>query len=156
MKKWKKVVLWAVGLVAVVLVAVAAYMAGFHKGKIEELRTQVYFHLALDAAHYSLLQNLETEELAQNRDWRHVMGNLMTCLYSTVCFVDQYPGYFEFEGASKESFEQYLQKAREITQGKRFLSLREITEMAMGTTNLTETVGRDSISYTRNKEPEED
>ena len=151
MKKWKKVVLWAVGLVAVALVAVAAFLAGVHKGKIEELRNQVYFHLALDAAHYSLLQNLETEELAQNRDWRHVMGNLMNCLSGIVCFVDQHPGYFEFEGDSKESFEQHLQKAREITQG-----LREIPGMSIGTTNLTETVGRGSISYTRNKEPEED
>ena len=37
-----------------------------------------------------------------------------------------------------------------------FVSLRQITEQAMGTTNLTVKIGRDSISYTRKKEPEED
>ena len=116
MKTWKKVVLWVFAIVVLGGAIGAAYLAGFRKGKIEEIRTQVDFNLSLNTAHYSILKELETDELAQNRQWRQVMGNLRALLYSMVCFVDQHPGYFVYEGESKESFERNLQRARKIAE----------------------------------------
>ena len=155
MKTWKKAVLWVFAIVLLVVAIGAAYLAGFRQGKIEEICTQLDFNLGLNAAHYSILKGLETDELAQNRKWRQVMGNLSVFLYSMVCFVDQNPGYFVYEGRSKESFDRSLERARKIAEEvdeQEFVSFRQITEKVMGTTNLTVTRGRDFIQYSRNKE----
>jgi hypothetical protein len=155
MKTWKKAVLWVFAIVLLVVAIGAAYLAGFRQGKIEEICTQLDFNLGLNAAHYSILKGLETDELAQNRKWRQVMGNLSVFLYSMVCFVDQNPGYFVYEGQRKESFERDLQKARKITEEvdpEKWVSLRQISEEAMGTTNLTVKRGRDFIRFSRNEE----
>ena len=108
--------MWVFAIVVLVVAIVAAYLAGFRKGKIEEIRTEVDFNLRLNAAHYSMLNELETDELAQNLQWRLVMGNLGNYLYNTVCFVDQHPEYFVYAGKDKETFELNLQKARKIAE----------------------------------------
>jgi hypothetical protein len=151
MKTWKKAVLWIIGIVAVALVAGAAYWAGFIKGQMSLMRDQTRFNLALRTTLYSKLKALETDELAQKDDWTYSLSNLKTLVFSDVAFVELHPGYFEFEGRDKERFERCLQTARDLIADIELVPMRQAVEKIMGTTNLTVKVGRDSISVTRNE-----
>lgn len=150
MKTWKKVVLWIFAIVLLLAAIGAAYQAGFRQGKIEEICTQLDFNLSLNTTHYSILKELETDELAQNRQWRQVMGNLGNLLYNMVCFVDQHPGDFVYEGQDKESFERNLQKARKIAED----ALQQARERLKDPTNPKVKTDGDSIQFSRNKEEE--
>ena len=157
MKTWKKVVLWVFAIVLLAVAIGAAFVAGVYKEAMWTARDQARYDIACHGAHYSALKEIETEELAQTRQWRQVTGNLRTMVYNAVQFIDEHPGYFEYEGKSKESFDRSLERARKIAEEvdpEKFVSLRQITEAAMGTTNLTVTRGRDFIRYSRNEEEE--
>ena len=148
MKTWKKAVLWVFAIVLLVVAIGAAYLAGFRQGKIEEICTQLDFNLSLNTLHYSILKELETDELAQNRQWRQVMGNLEALLHNMVYFVDQHPGYFVYEGRDKETFDRNLQKASKIAED----SLQQARERLMEPTNLTVKTDGGSIQFSLNEE----
>lgn len=157
MKTWKKWVLWVCGIVAVALVAGAAYCTGFYRGQVSLTRDQVRFNLVLRTTLYSKLKALETEELVRHDDWTCSLSNLKVLILGDIGFVERHPGSFEFEGRDKERFERYLQTARDLTADVKLVPLRQAVEPlrqaveeVMGTTNITEKVGRDSISFTRN------
>lgn len=149
MKTWKKSVLWGCGIAAVALATGVAYWAGFRRGQVQGESARVNVDLSLNIGHYSTLKALETEELAQNDDWRHVLSNLKMVVFGDVAFVERHPDCFEFEGRHKDRFECKLQTARDLIADIELVPLRQVVEECMGTTNLTEKVGRNSISYTR-------
>ena len=157
MKTWKKVVLWVFAIVVLAVAIVAAFVAGVYKEAMWTARDQARYDNAFHGAHYFALKEIETEELAQTRQWRQVTGNLQIMVYNAVQFIDEHPGYFVYEGRSKESFDRSLENARKIAEEvdqQEFVPFRQITEAVMGTTNLTVTRGRDFVRYSRNKEAE--
>ena len=114
MKTWKKVVLWVFAIVLLVVAIGSAFVAGVYKEAMWTARDHARYDIACHGAHYLALKEIETEELAQTRQWRQVTGNLQIMVYNAVQFIDEHPGYFVYEGRSKESFDRSLERARKI------------------------------------------
>lgn len=147
--KIKKLVLGLAVVIGINGICLLSYSLGFRRGKVQGESDHIRFGILFNTDTYYALKSIETEDLSKTSVWNHVLMNLQTKLDSDLLFMDSYPAYFK-KDMERHSFESRVHGAREATKDLSYVSMIDIVESVMGTTNLVvEKKGANTILFKR-------